>query len=80
MRGLDVLQERMFTLRPLNGLAPGKHPLRPILIDARPKHASGAAEREAALDMLGKRPCTPPKALGVDKAYVLRDPSLRQQE
>lgn len=43
MRGLDVSQERMFTVKTLNDFVPGEHPLRPIreIVNAALKEMDG---------------------------------------
>jgi hypothetical protein len=40
-----------------------------LLVDARLTHATGTAECEAALDMLGHLPAAPQATMGADKAY-----------
>ena len=40
-----------------------------LLVDARLTHATGTAECEAALDMLGHLPAAPHATVGADKAY-----------
>jgi transposase len=44
-----------------------------LLVDARLTHATGTAEREAALDMLGDLPAAPRVTVGADKAYDTAD-------
>jgi transposase len=44
-----------------------------LVVDARLTHATGTAEREAALDMLGDLPAVPRATVGADKAYDTAD-------